>query len=57
MGEPELDLVLRKPSGVMVEQAVELLHRAPAECAVMGHGLDTDGLSGERAWMWTLITG
>lgn len=51
----EPDLVLGKPSGVMVEQCVEALHCRPDECLVIGDGLDTDVTFGERAGMRTVL--
>lgn len=55
VAQREPDLVLGKPSGVMVEQAVEALHCRPEECVVVGDGLDTDIVFGERAGMWTVL--
>jgi 4-nitrophenyl phosphatase len=55
VAQREPDLVLGKPSGVMVEQAVEALHCRPEECVVVGDGLDTDVAFGARAGMWTVL--
>lgn len=55
VAQREPDLVLGKPSSVMVEQAVEALDCAPGECVVVGDGLNTDVVFGERAGMWTVL--
>jgi len=51
----EPDLVLGKPSGVMVEQCAEALECAPEECVIIGDGRDTDVVFGERAGMGTVL--
>jgi 4-nitrophenyl phosphatase len=55
VAEREPDLVLGKPSSVMVELAVEALHCRPAEAIVVGDGLDTDVVFGSRAGMTTVL--
>jgi 4-nitrophenyl phosphatase len=55
VAEREPDLVLGKPSGVMVELATEALHCRPDECLVVGDGLDTDVTFGARAGMYTVL--
>lgn len=55
VAEREPDLVLGKPSTVMVEQAMEMLSGRPEDCLVVGDGLDTDVAFGERAGMRTVL--
>lgn len=51
----EPDLVLGKPSRVMVEQVTDRLHRPPTDCLIVGDGLDTDVALGNRAGMHTVL--
>lgn len=51
----EPDRVLGKPSGAMVELVTDALHCPPAECLIVGDGLDTDVALGERAGMTTVL--
>lgn len=55
VAEREPDLVLGKPSGVMVELAVEALQCRPGAAIVVGDGLDTDVVFGARAGMTTVL--
>ncbi|WP_255195929.1 HAD-IIA family hydrolase [Halorarius litoreus] len=55
VAQREPDLVLGKPSGVMVELATAALHCQPSECLVVGDGLDTDVAFGARAGMYTAL--
>lgn len=49
----EPDLILGKPSGPLVELAMETLGHPPDDVLVVGDGLDTDIEMGVRAGAWT----
>lgn len=55
VAQREPDLVLGKPSGVMVEQALAALDCRPEECVVVGDGLDTDVAFAARAGMRSVL--
>lgn len=55
VAQREPDLVLGKPSGAMVEQALATLDCHPAECVVIGDGLDTDVAFAVRAGMRSVL--
>jgi 4-nitrophenyl phosphatase len=55
VAEREPDLVLGKPSGPTIETVLETVGHPPEECLVVGDGLDTDIVTGERAGMTTVL--
>lgn len=50
-----VDTVVGKPSGTMVETALEVVGAEPAACLVVGDRLETDIRMGERAGMTTVL--
>ncbi|MFB6310175.1 MAG: HAD-IIA family hydrolase [Salinirussus sp.] len=55
VAEREPDLVLGKPSQVMVEHATERLECHPSACLIVGDGIDTDIAFGKQAGMETVL--
>ncbi len=51
----KVELVVGKPSPLMVEAALERLGRPASECLLVGDSLETDILMGHRAGMTTAL--